>query len=238
MSTKNYILDSDNTKELSWECIFRTDTGNFRKIYGAEVCALIKDQEDTHDMNDLTVLIIENYRYAVEQRVLEFPSGLIDPNEFGDLEVVHEKISSATDETVKASLQEEFDELLKQTAIRAAERELKEETGYHGQFKGFFALPRTNPVKLFSNVYSDPWKSLENGALCIFQVDKTLEQNKEPKQELDECENIKVHEVKISQLLNFITQKIEKENFGCSEHLYTFSVGLHFADILKDIKII
>ena len=112
---------------------------------------------------------------------------------------------------------------------------LKEETGYSGVFKRFFTMPNRNPIKIFENMFYDPWKGLENCALSIFEIDKSSEENIKPEQNLDECEIIKVHEVKLSELLNFISDKIEKENYGVSAHVYSFAMGLQFSNILKSI---
>ena len=43
-----------------------------------------------------------------------------------------------------------------ETLVQGAERELLEETGYHG------TIESVSPV-----VYADPWKSTENTALCV-----------------------------------------------------------------------
>ena len=124
---------------------------------------------------------------------------------------------------------------MREMIITSASRELKEETGYSGTFKSFFTLPKKNPIKIFENLFYDQWKGLENGALSIFEIDKSSKENFTPKQSLDECEIIKVHEVKLSDLLDFITEKIENENYGCSMHVYTFAMGLQFSNILKAI---
>jgi ADP-ribose pyrophosphatase YjhB (NUDIX family) len=119
--------------------------------------------------------------------------------------------------------------------INSASRELKEETGYSGQFKSFFALPKRNPIKIFENIFYDAWKGLENAAISVFEIDKRDEDNLKPKQNLDECEVIKVHEVKLSELLEFITEKIENENYGCSSHVYSFAMGIQFRKFLEGL---
>jgi hypothetical protein len=95
-------------------------------------------------------------------------------------------------------------------------------------------LPGSNPVKIFKNTFYDAWKSLENAAFSIYEIDLDATENKNPVQSLDEAEIIKTHVVKLSELLNFISDKIEKEDYGCSTHLYTFAMGLMFSDVLKN----
>jgi hypothetical protein len=236
LSTKKYCLEKDSTRCIEWECVYRTNLENHKKIYGAEIIGLIKNnQEPGNKLEDFSILLIENYRFPVDKKILEFPSGIIENSEYGNLEELNNRIESTTDEEDRNRLFAEYESKIKEITINSASRELKEETGYTGTFISFFALPKSNPMKFFQNIFYDPWKGLENSALSIFEINKSAKENLKPLQILDECEVIKVHEVKLSELLNFITDKIENENYGCSTHVYSFAMGLQFSNILREI---
>jgi 8-oxo-dGTP pyrophosphatase MutT (NUDIX family) len=243
LSSKKYCLEKDSTRCIEWECVYRNNIENFKKIYGAEIIALIRNSVEHEDeknkqenqIDNISIILIENYRFPVDKKILEFPAGLIENSDYGILEELHNKIESTSDAELKTRLIAEFDSEMREITINSGTRELKEETGYSGTFKAFFTLPNSNPTKIFQNVFYDPWKGLENSALCIFEIDKSSEENLNPVQNLDECEVIKVHEVKLSQLINFITEKIEKENYGCSSHVYSFAMGLQFSNLLNGI---
>lgn len=247
-TSKIFKSESDPNLQVIWECINRSDYADYKKLSGVDVIALIKDHkiEDVSNnlhsqqndpMENLSILIIENFRYPVEKKVLEFPAGMIDHNEFEKLEILHKKLLDSNYSQEKLVLQNESDALLEQICINSAGRELKEETGYSGQFKGFFSLPTVRPLKIFENVFFDPWKSSENSATCIYLIDKNLLENHNPKQDLENEEIIKTHEVKLKNLINFISEKIENESYGCSQQLYNFAMGLHFLEFLKFLKI-
>jgi 8-oxo-dGTP pyrophosphatase MutT (NUDIX family) len=229
--TKKYVLETDETKKMGWECVLRTNTQKHRKINGAEIIPIIRDKENDR----FNVLLIDNFRFPVEKHVFEFPSGIIDECELSELDEHWEKLDSINDQEEKESLLKKCEEIFREKAIGAACRELKEETGYVGEFKSFFALPKSNHMKLFENIFYDPWKGTENAAMCIFEIDKNREENKIPVQDLEECEIIKTHEVPLDNLLEFITDKIENENYACSSHVYSFAMGLKFQNFLKNI---
>jgi 8-oxo-dGTP pyrophosphatase MutT (NUDIX family) len=236
MSQKKYHLENNTDKKIIWECVYRTNIEDYKRIYGAEIVALVRDDVKLNNginkFEDISILLIENYRYPVEKKVLEFPSGLIDLEEHLSLKNSYDKINECNDEILKKNLISNYEKELEKIAISSAKRELKEETGYHGEFKSFFTPPNVNAIKVLENVFYDPWKGLENAAFCIFEIDKSSDLNKNPKQELDDAEVIKVHEVKLSEMLNFITEKIEKENYGCSTHVYSFAMGLQFSNLI------
>jgi 8-oxo-dGTP pyrophosphatase MutT (NUDIX family) len=232
LSTKKYSLENDKSKIIKWECVNRASKNIEKKVDGVEIVVVIKNSSEKSSYENLSVILIENYRYPVEKNVLEFPSGIIEDDEREDIFKLCNDINNAKDLDEKLSLQLKHENLLKQIAIKSCQRELKEETGYYGEFKSFLSLPNYN-FKIFENIFYDPWKSPENGYLALFEVDKCLEINKNPKQELDDCEIIKTHEVKLNNLLKFISEKIQNENYGCSNHLYTFAMGLQFNEFLK-----
>lgn len=236
--TRHYkISDGQNNNKVNWECFYRTNINDYKSIYGSEIIGLVKSEDKSTEniFENTSVILIENYRYPVDKKILEFPSGIIEHNEYENLEDLYKQMNECKDENEKEKFSSEYDKVLTRVTIGVGERELKEETGYVGTFKGFFALPNVNPMKIFANTFYDPWKSLENAAISIFEIDKSLEENKNPKQVLEDCEIIKVHEVKLSELLNFISEKIDKENYGCSTHVYSFAMGLQFSNILKGL---
>lgn len=235
LTSKKYYLENDTTKNIEWECVYRTNLADFKKVYGTEVIALIKNSKTNYRLEDFSILLIENYRFPVDKKILEFPSGLIESIEHHELEELHNEIHATSNEEEKYLKIKRFHELMSDIIINSAGRELKEETGYSGIFKSFFSLPNKNSIKLFENIFYDPWKGLENGAITIFEIDKLADDNLTPKQNLDECEVIKVHEVKLSELLQFISDKVEIENYGCSTHVYSFAMGMHFSNFLERV---
>lgn len=115
---------------------------------------------------DPHVLLVSQFRPPVGSCVIELPAGLIDANEEGE-----------------------------QGAMRAALRELREETGYGETAKG-----ATISIKSLSTVmYNDPGLTGANMKLCV--VDISLENNApEPLAEPDEGEFIEKHLVPLHHL--------------------------------------
>lgn len=236
--TENNKSTNKTTNKIKWECFYRTNIADYKSIYGSEVIALIKNNKDIISDNtclkNFKVIIIENFRFPVERKVLEFPSGIIDDCEYTRLKEVYNEIKMS-DEKEKFELIKKYNTILEHILIEAGRRELKEETGYSGKFKNFLTLPNcTNSISLFSNIFYDPWKSLENAGYSIFEVNIDEEINKNPIQDLDEAEIIKVHIVNLDELADFICNKIQNENYSCSTHLYTFALGLKFQEILNN----
>jgi hypothetical protein len=52
---------------------------------------------------------------------------------------------------------------------------------------------------------------------------------------LDDTEIIKIFEVEIDKLMEFINEKMNKEQYGCSSELYNFAFGLNFNKYLNGI---
>ena len=147
------------------------------------------------------VIIISCFRYPINKFCLEFPSGIIDQKDGEDPLI---------------------------STINAAERELLEETGYKGKFKCYLGnnkLSEERQLNICSNIFYDPWKSKDGAVQCICEV----EDNQDLNQNLDECEIIKVYKVKLDNLLDFINEKIEKENCCVTIELYSFAYGLYFS---------
>ena len=157
------------------------------------------------------VVLIENYRYPIDRSCIEFPSGMYDENEVGD-------------DDLKAN----------EVAIKAIKRELKEETGYEGEFVKFFTLDSVKvPPLFFANVFSDPWLSKDSTAMALFVID--AEKNKNIHQNLETTEIINVHLVKIDQLFKFLCQKAKEKGCAVRNDLYSFACGIHFGEIYQGI---
>ena len=122
-------------------------------------------------------------------------------------------------------------------------RELEKETGYIGKFISFTSkyfsnnksLDLEQELKIGSNIFFDPWKSSDNSIQCIVEINEDDIKNKKS-QKLDDTEIIQVFEVEISDLMEFINEKINKEGYGCSSELYNFALLLSFNEIIKNIE--
>lgn len=157
------------------------------------------------------VVLIENFRYPIDKSCIEFPSGMYDENEVGN-------------DDSKAS----------EVAINAIKRELKEETGYDGEFVKFFTLDSVKvPPLFFADVYSDPWLSKDSTAMALFVID--LDKNKKVEQKLETTEIINVHLVNIDNLFHFLCKKALEKGCAVRNDLYSFACGIHFREIYKDI---
>jgi 8-oxo-dGTP pyrophosphatase MutT (NUDIX family) len=157
------------------------------------------------------VVLIENFRYPIDRTCIEFPSGMYDENEVGD-------------DDLKAN----------EVAINAIKRELKEETGYIGEFVKFFTLDSVKvPPLFFSNVFSDPWLSKDSTAMALFVID--LDKNSKIEQNLETTEIINVHLVKIDELFTFLCKKAMEKGCAVRNDLYSFACGIHFSEIYKEI---
>ena len=106
--------------------------------------------------------------------------------------------------------------------IEDALRELKEETGFVGK-------PFKNGAEqlTFPALYFDPWKSTEKGRFVMIEVDADDEINKNPKQHLDETEEIIVHLMDLdNNFLKNLEELSEKHGYGIDTQLYCFGLGL------------
>ena len=122
--------------------------------------------------------------------------------------------------------------------VLAALRELEEETGYIGEFLNYRSQILENndkniQLKIESNIFFDPWKSSDNSLECFVKINGDDISNKK-KQKLDKDELIKVYEVELDKLIDFLKEKINKDGYGCSSQLYNFALGIHF-NFLIDI---
>ena len=131
---------------------------------------------------------------------------------------------------------EDFPKAIKKAALR----ELEEETGYKGNFicntSKYFGKNNNleEELKAGGNIFFDPWKSSDNAIQCIVEIDGDQATNKK-EQNLDDNEYIKVYEIEIKDLMNFIYEKMNKEHCGCTSELYNFALGLNFNNKINDI---
>ena len=157
------------------------------------------------------IILVSVFRYPINKYCLEFPGGFID--------------KSDSEET------SDFSEVIKKASLR----ELEEETGYIGEFMNYSSYSFIHNEKLElnveSNIFFDPWKSSDNALQCFIKINADNFNKKE--QKLDKDELIKVYEVEIDKLMEFILEKINKDKFGCSSQLYNFALGLNFNKMIN-----
>ncbi|KAK6459722.1 NUDIX hydrolase domain-like protein [Scheffersomyces xylosifermentans] len=103
-----------------------------------------------------------------------------------------------------------------------AERELLEETGYHGKF-----------TRQSTTVFSDPGLTNANMVLAYVEVDLTDPRNKDPKPQLEDGEFIITFTLPLKNLLRGLEEVMEKEGCTVDARLYHFAVGLSLAQELS-----
>ena len=129
-----------------------------------------------------------------------------------------------------------FFETSAKTNQNVNERVLFNETGYKGKFKKFLAdqnLNENDQLEVCCNIYYDPWKSKDNFIQCICDVDENIE----PEFQVEDEEIIDVFKVKIKDLIQFITEKVQNENYAISAELYMFACGMFWSEKLKSVNI-
>ena len=94
-------------------------------------------------------------------------------------------------------------------------------------------IKENEQLEVCSNIYYDPWKSKDNFIQCICDVDDNIQ----PEIEVQDEEIVDVFKVKIENLIEFITQKVEKENYAVSAELYMFACGLFWSENIKKVQI-
>lgn len=199
--TKAKGKDANCDSRLMTELVQSTSIQEPNKPKGIGIIAIIKQTKK--------IVLIENYRFPIDKKCIEFPSGIIDKEDF-----------------------EYEDEL--EIAKQSGKRELKEETGYEGDFVSLLTLPSIpKPMTLFSNIYHDPWKSDNSTAMALFSIDLDKPGNKDPKQALELEEMIIKYEVDTENLLQFITDKITNEGYCVRSDLYLFALGLNYNTLLQ-----
>ena len=158
------------------------------------------------------IILVAVFRYPINKYCLEFPGGFIDKSD--------------------SEKSQDFSETVKKATLR----ELEEETGYKGVFMNYSAKYFINNEKselnIESNLFFDPWKSGDNALECFVKINGDEIKNKK-EQKLDENELIKVYEVDLDKLMEFIVDKINKDGYGCSSQLYNFALGINFNKIIN-----
>lgn len=102
-----------------------------------------------------------------------------------------------------------------------AERELIEETGYHGTVKSL-----SHDV---INLFSDPGLTNANMALVTMDIDMSKPENQNPEPELEEGEFIEVFTLPISNLLEGLVDVCRKEGATVDSRLYHLAMGIKLA---------
>ncbi len=156
------------------------------------------------------IIIISNFRFICDKFCLEFPSGSIKKEDEGN-------------------------NILEKTK-NACERVLFNETGYKGKFKKFLAdqnLNENDQLEVCCNIYYDPWKSKDYFIQCICDVDENIQ----PVQEIQDEEIVDIFKVQIWNLIDFITQKDEKEKYAVSAELYMFACDLYCSENIKKVEV-
>ena len=105
-------------------------------------------------------------------------------------------------------------------------RELKEETGYVGE-------PATPAPIALVGAMTDPWKSSECDTMMAYSVDMEREENKNPKNELEDEELIKVHVVSLSNLHDELLALQKEHDYEIGEKIWSFASGIRLSQALS-----
>lgn len=108
-------------------------------------------------------------------------------------------------------------ESIENTAVR----ELKEETGYHGEV-----------TRQSITLFSDPGLTNANMALVTVKIDMTDERNKAPKPELEEGEVIETSTLRLSNLYDELVELCKSEKATVDSRLFHLAEGLRLAKSL------
>ena len=95
----------------------------------------------------------------------------------------------------------------------AAHREMLEETGYTGQL-----------VRVTEPAYSSPGLSGEYSRLVLMDIDERREDNRDPRQNVDEGEQISVHTIPADDCPDFLRKQTE-EGVALDSKVLTFFLG-------------
>ena len=212
------ILKSYETVDYNSRCFNQSEIPNEfigknnYNIYAINIIPIIK-----YSQKPKKLIIVSVFRYPINKLCLEFPAGFMDKTDID-------------------SSSEDFSNAIKKAALR----ELEEETGYKGDFicntSKYFGKNNNleEELKTGGNIFFDPWKSSDNAIQCIVEINGDQAMNKK-EQKLDDTEYIKVYEIEIKDLMDFIYEKMNKEQCGVSSELYNFVLGLNFNNKINDI---
>lgn len=112
----------------------------------------------------------------------------------------------------------------KESVELTAERELLEETGYHG--KVVFSSHTHSPL------FSDPGLTNANMAVVTAEIDMADERNKNPVPQLEEGEYIEVFTLPLNGLLQGLVEHCKREKCTIDSKVYHFALGLDVAQRL------
>eukprot|EP00826_Nyctotherus_ovalis_P025206 TRINITY_DN19506_c0_g1_i2.p1 TRINITY_DN19506_c0_g1~~TRINITY_DN19506_c0_g1_i2.p1 ORF type:complete len:214 (-),score=53.44 TRINITY_DN19506_c0_g1_i2:35-676(-) len=107
--------------------------------------------------------------------------------------------------------------------VECAIRELKEETGYTGKVRG----------KEKFGVFTDPWKSNEDTAFVVIDVDLDSELNVKPIQNLEADENIQVIILPLKTLKKEILKLVEDKHLRVCWNIWLFAEGLEMGEAVS-----
>lgn len=182
----DYLDPSGNPRV--WEMAVRT-TRRLSTLQGepnvdaVSIVSVLRDPRNTNHVPQLVV--VKQFRPPTSLVVLEFPAGLVDPNE---------------------------------SIASTAERELVEETGYHGMYN-----------RTLRELFSDPGLTNASMVLAYVDVDLLLPRNHNPQPQLQDGEFIETVLLPIPSLKQELEKLMDTEQCSIDARLYHFAEGLEFA---------
>jgi hypothetical protein len=217
---------TNHTKEKTttcfWEYVKRIDSGLFPQIISS--IAFFKSEGSGTPSEEISILIVENFRAPMEKEVLEFPFENLNEIDFQPL---IEKLAKIEKEENYLEINEMFQKIV----AESSQNLVQGLTGYSSSFKSLFKSNNEFSNKpnssIYKNVYFSPWISNENSITTLVEIDKS-------KIVQSNISKTKQYEVKLKQLLDFVINKVNKENKGCAANLFYFAMGLHFKILLKE----
>lgn len=102
-----------------------------------------------------------------------------------------------------------------ESGVEAAVRELKEEAGYIG-----------TPIYASRGHRTDPWKSQDSGMLAFMNIDLTLEENVNPKVDLEPAEDIHTFWLPVEGVLEAVERIADEEGCDIDGRVHAFLIGL------------
>lgn len=183
--SKITYLDPAGTERV-WESASRPTRPASSEIDAVAILAILRDSKDAS--YEPMVLLQKQFRPPTGGVAIEFPAGLVDPNES-----------------------------LETTALR----ELKEETGYVGEF-----VSKT-PV-----LWADPGFCSTNLSLVTLNVDINTVDNKNPVPQLEEAEFIETFAVKLVDFTKVLKQ-LDQEGYKIDSRVQNIAQGIELAQQFK-----
>jgi len=212
------IKEGEKSKIITYEYLEYKNNDKNNKNYPAYKLSILALNPKTKK-----ILVKSIFRYAVNKLSLEFP--IIDIKTENENNKNENENENENNKKFFDIIIETIDDYLKSIKIE-------------GKFKKFLTSKKfTNiedQIKIGSNCYYDPWKSDNRSIPCMIELNENVEKSPE-----NEPENfVEYFLVDLSELLQFITDKINNENYCCCSELYNFAYGMHLKNILKEKKLI